>query len=226
MDIASVIITFMVACRVLPRFTLDPHSDHPTFTPALSTDANMNFFLFNHSRTLCSLICTREFDNSFPINSFRTLLQKHRGWGTPQLRFQFCSRHTPLACPERSRGVTRHSFTLSVFSGRPLTLLFPAHPKIGSITPLKSALPKLLNLKSFRIRTSRKIGRWGSLLLTKFPTREFVQSESRDLSTHAMQNFYPEGAGSLSMRLYRNPPTVPSSNQNMPVVAREAKVNR
>ena len=39
-----------------------------------------------------------------------------------------------------------------------LSRLFPAHPKIAPVSLLESALPKLLDLKSFRIRTSGKIG--------------------------------------------------------------------
>jgi hypothetical protein len=60
------------------------------------------------------------------------------------------SRHSPLG--------TRHF---------PLSLFLPAHPENQSVTPVESALPKSLDLKSFRIRTYGKHTGVGVLLLTR-----------------------------------------------------------
>jgi hypothetical protein len=46
-----------------------------------------------------------------------------------------------------------------------ITPVFPADPKRAPVTPVESALPKLLDLKSFRIRTyGKKIGERGLLV--------------------------------------------------------------
>src|SRR5207245_8532405 len=65
-------------CRKLlsplkPSFSLLPASPSQHLTSA-----------FSHSSTL---FCTRQKLNSFLFKQFRTLSQKHPGWGTPPARF-------------------------------------------------------------------------------------------------------------------------------------------
>ena len=128
------------------------------------------YSLFSYSS---ALICTAQNHISFPFMRFRTLSQKHPGGGTT---------HTPFLVFPTSPLVTRlpavasakegRSFTPSAFGKKSLSLLFPAHPKIAPVTRLESALPKLLGLKSFRIRTSRKVGGWARFLLTRNPKKD------------------------------------------------------
>jgi hypothetical protein len=82
MDIASVIVTPVLTCRVLARSILDSRLDLPAFCLSRATHENVSFFLFNRFRTLCPLFGASAFDNSFGIRLFRTLLQKP-GVGTP-----------------------------------------------------------------------------------------------------------------------------------------------
>jgi len=140
MGIASVIVTFMVTCRVLPRFTLDSRSDLPPFVPSYEGRANVNFFLINRLCALDSLFCASKSDNPFTFILFRTLLHKRisqlfcnqfvphslsktPGVGTPPALFLFvpdryycrrcCHRRCrPVVAPLRNNG-KRH---LSLFS--------------------------------------------------------------------------------------------------------------
>ena len=76
----------------------------------------------------------------------------------------------PSVDPSFSPLITRHS---------PLSPLESAHPQNCRVTRLESALPKSLDLKSFRIRTYKKRRGEGGKLLTrdprKFMIRRFVR---------------------------------------------------
>jgi len=54
----------------------------------------------------------------------------------------------------------------------PLSSVFPADPKNAPVNPVESALPKLLDLKPFRIRTYGKNRGVGVLLLTRNPRKD------------------------------------------------------
>ena len=97
-------------------------------------------------------------------------------WETPSISFPLRPLHDFSHHNEGGTPIAINLSRSSMGRRRPfsLTPVFPAHPKIAPITPLQSALPKLLGLKSFRIRTYEKNRGEGLLLLTKFPTSEFV----------------------------------------------------
>jgi hypothetical protein len=158
MDIASVIVTFVLTCRVLPRSILDSRSDLPAFCPSSAKHANVNFFLFNRFRTLSSFFGAGAFDNSFTINSFRTLLQKPGGRYTPPESQESLSlptgllscRRRPVEVPLFSNGKRPLSLfssyrypTLSIRTrgGTPLPLLPAAFPSKSS---LRASVPPCL----------------------------------------------------------------------------------
>ena len=75
-DIASVIVTLMLTCRVLPRFILDPRPNLPTLAPHLfgrpltykeGAEQILSFLSLAHSFSPWSS------GNPFPFNSLRTL---------------------------------------------------------------------------------------------------------------------------------------------------------
>ena len=81
---------------------------------------------------------------SFPILLLRdSFFHDDRGTPTPLHLFPILS----LACPERSRGVTRYSFTPSAFTEGPLSLSFATHPKNAPITLFLATHPKTQALK-------------------------------------------------------------------------------
>ncbi len=67
---------FPVACALLPRSSRG-------FALQQAVE-DCNFPGINDLHTLCSLFCTREFDNPFSFISFRTLLQKPGSGYTPE----------------------------------------------------------------------------------------------------------------------------------------------
>jgi hypothetical protein len=88
MDIASVIVTSVLTCRVLPRFILDNRPEVSALGSSLTNRANVNFFLFNNFGTLCSLSCAGKSNNPFAFILFRTLLHK-------RISQLFCNQFVP-----------------------------------------------------------------------------------------------------------------------------------
>jgi hypothetical protein len=116
-DTASVIVTFMVTFRVLPRSTLETSSDLRALSLSIARRANVNFFAFNQFHTLASLFCTRAFDNSFAINTFRTLLQNPGEWVYPQ---EFVSCFQGVTHSSRTGDSTQQGMLILMTSRKPV----------------------------------------------------------------------------------------------------------
>jgi hypothetical protein len=119
MDITSVIVTFMVTCRVLPRSTHETSSDLPAIAPSLAKLVNLNLFLFNRFRTLPFSVCC----NSFICHSYGNTGGVTSHSGTPRL--------PPLAAPLISLPSLSH-WRLIVFQRKspPMSLLFLPLPNV------------------------------------------------------------------------------------------------
>jgi hypothetical protein len=89
---------------------------------------------------------------SFPFTSLRNSFLHNEG-GTP----------TPSVFLS-----SRHSFTPSAFSERPLSLLFATDPKNAPVTPLLATHPKTQVLKVLCLPHFQKLTGVGAILLTRF----------------------------------------------------------
>ena len=125
MDIASVIVTFVLTCRVLTRSILDSRRDPRAFCLSRATHADVSFFLFNRFRTFtpsCSGLLQKPGGGHIPPSRKRTA---HSSRG--------CCRPVVVSLESRciSTGNARYLFSLHIVTG-----LFPS--KRGGVHPLPS----------------------------------------------------------------------------------------
>jgi len=121
-------------------------------------------------------------------------------WETPSISFPLRPLHDFSHHNEGGTPIAINLSRSSIGRRRPfsLTPVFPAHPKIAPITPLQSALPKLLGLKSFRIRTYEK-NRGMGLIVNQIPDQRICPACPRAKSRGAT-----EGGRRISLHMRRS----------------------